>query len=115
MYRLIGNEWQFVGEQPGPLIAAIYALTVFQNILWVATANGLWTLQEKKWVQHKLQLPPVWALTPSLREEALWLACEDGVFYYNLSTQDTSKHYTRINSGLASHRVTALVESDRAL
>jgi ligand-binding sensor domain-containing protein len=119
LYRLIGNKWQFVGEPSGPLMAAIYALTEFQKNLWVATANGLWTLQDNNWVQLNLELPtkgaPIWALTPSLRSEALWLACEEGVICYNISTKTISKHYTSINSGLGSHRVTALVESTHAL
>ncbi|MEM7578414.1 MAG: hypothetical protein AAF316_00940 [Cyanobacteria bacterium P01_A01_bin.80] len=115
LYRLIGSKWQFVGEQSGPLMAAIYALAVVENILWVATANGLWKLQENKWVQLDLELPPVWALAPSLSSEALWLACADGIFSYNISNQCISKPYTCINSGLASHRVTALLETARTL
>lgn len=124
LYRLIGNKWQFVGEPSGPLMAPIYALTEFQKNLWVATANGLWALQDNNWVQLNLEslnlkLPskgaPVWALTPSLRSEALWLACETGVICYDASNKDNSKRYTSINSGLGSHRVTALVESTQAL
>ncbi len=117
--RGLYRQWEFVGEPSGPLMVPIYALTEFQKNLWVATANGLWTLQDKNWVQLNLELPskgaPIWALTPSLRSEALWLACEEGVICYNISTKSISKHYTSINSGLASHRVTALVESTHAL
>lgn len=113
------RQWQFVGEPSGPRMAAIYTLTEFQKNLWVATANGLWTLQDNNWVQLNLELPskgaPTWALAPSLRSEELWLACEEGVFCYNISTKSISKHYTCTNSGLASHRVTALVESTQAL
>ena len=117
--RGLYRQWQFVGEPSGPLMAPIYALTEFQKNLWVATANGLWTLQDNNWVQLNLELPssgaPIWALTPSLRSEALWLACEEGVVCYNILTKSISKPYTCTNSGLASYRVTALVESTDAL
>lgn len=117
--RGLYRQWEFVGEPSGPLMAPIYALTEFQKDIWVATANGLWRLQDNNWVQLNLELPskgmPIWALTPSLRSEALWLACEEGVICYNISTKSISKHYTCINSGLASHRVNALVESTNAL
>ncbi|GAA6617735.1 hypothetical protein [Scytonema sp. NUACC26] len=119
LYRLMNGKWQLVGDQPGPLEAAVCDLAVIENTLCVATANGLWTLKNSQWVQHNLKLPSnfplVWVVAPSIHFKAIWLACEDGVVCYDPFSRNIREHYTCINSGLASRRVTALVESTHVL
>lgn len=116
LYKLTNGKWQFVGEQPSPLQASVYAMLVIKDTLCAATENGLWTLAPNGWIQHKLQISHarVWTLAAS-RQDTLWLASEDGVINYNPFTYSINKLYNCINSGLASRRVTALLETSEAL
>lgn len=136
LYKLVNGQWQFVGEQPGPLHTRIHAFIVKQNALWVATETGLWILKGNQWEQHipTLSDPSLqdgqegqftletlkqhavfWAITSSRRSESFWLASKVGIIRYDPSTRKVTQHFNRMNSGLASHRVTALVESSDAL
>jgi ligand-binding sensor domain-containing protein len=119
LYKLNNCKWQFVGEQPGPLQTTVYGMLTIKNTLCIGTESGLWVLQENHWVQHKLPIshPRVWALASSKQLQSLWLASEDGVINYNpfSRTIDENKFYNCINSGLASRRVTVLLETPQAL
>lgn len=114
LYRLSADRWDFVGAQPGPLQAEIYALVVADNILWVASETGLWERRGDKWIAHNSEQTDashaVWALAAG-RSQTLWLASERGICRYDPKTRTYSATYTPFNSGLSSRRVAALLET----
>jgi ligand-binding sensor domain-containing protein len=112
-YRLIAatGTWELAGEQPGPLLSEFYMLAIVQDVLWAATDIGLWARQGNEWIAHG-EARSVWALAAADNSGAIWLAREDGILRYNPATRAIEQGpYTPINSGLASRRVVALVES----
>jgi ligand-binding sensor domain-containing protein len=118
-YQLLGGGWNLAGEQPGPVQAAVHALAVVQGRLWAATEAGLYVRQANGWILHGAgpQNQPfvVRALAAAVVAGELWLAREDGVVRYDPTTRAVRAQYTPADSGLASRRVTALVESAGAL
>ncbi len=114
LYRLASGRWKFVGAQPGPLQAEVYALVVADNTLWVATEIGLWERQNEDWILHnpgqQNSSRAVWALAAG-RLGTLWMASAEGVCCYNPKTKMQGVSYTAFNSGLGSRRVTALLET----
>jgi len=110
VYHLTPEGWTLAGEQPGPLQAEVYGLTVVGDTLWAATEAGLWARRGEGWVLHGPESEAVWALAPASRADSFWLARRDGILYYDSTDGTMSEPYTLFNSGLSSRRVTALAE-----
>jgi ligand-binding sensor domain-containing protein len=112
VYQYMGGKWQPVSEAPGPQLAEVYALAVIRKQVWAATSAGLWVRAQNKWVSHNKQEPLlVRTLAPASGESKLWLARLDGVVRYDAVSRTVDREYTPFEHGLASCRVTALVES----
>lgn len=116
VWQQITGGWQLAGEQPGPAQAGVYTLSVINDTLWAATGAGLWARRDDTWALYGLGVEntpfSVRALAASSDDALLWLAREEDVVHYNTSTRAIDATYTSAKSGLASRRVTALIENE---
>ncbi len=119
VYRQAAQGWGLAGERPGPCSAAVHALLVFDGLLWAATESGLWSRRHDCWVAHGFgddaEPRGVYSLAASEDGRALWVAREDGIFRYEPRGGVIGEPLTPSNSGLASRRVTSVLESGGSL
>jgi ligand-binding sensor domain-containing protein len=118
VYRWLADRWSFASEPSGPLQAEIHALAVISGTLWAASGDGLWARQADAWQLHEKPLTAdrrVVALAPTEDRKALWLASADGVVRFDPEANVVGRLLSPLNSGLASRRITALVETGRRL
>ncbi|HEV7374108.1 MAG TPA: hypothetical protein VGN95_05300 [Pyrinomonadaceae bacterium] len=116
MYQYGAGGWRLANERPGPLLEEIRAIAVINAALWVVTEAGLWTRRGGRWESHSLQNDRrIWAIAGAGDMGKLWLAHDDGVLRYDSGACRIDREYTPARNGLASRRVTALVESNGIL
>lgn len=111
VYGYRKGAWSLANEQPGPSLSEVYALVVQGGKLWTAAANGLWCRTGNKWESHNAAQPRiVSALAAADDGNRLWIAEAEEVVRYSPETKTCDRHYSIEETGLASRRVTAIVE-----
>ncbi|HEX7999522.1 MAG TPA: hypothetical protein VF528_14140 [Pyrinomonadaceae bacterium] len=112
IYQFGIGGWRLANERPGPMLEEVRTIAVINASLWVVTEAGLWLRRGGRWESHTLQINGhVRALARAGDAGKLWVAHDDGVLLYNPATRVVDKEYTPARNGLASRRVTAMIES----
>lgn len=112
VYEYTKGKWRRASAAPGPRLAEVNALAIVHKQLWAATENGLFVRAGDGWIEHNdHDLSFVRVLAAAGDREKLWLALADGIVRYDPVNRTIDKPYTTFEHGLASRRVTAMVES----